>query len=396
MGRSLRHAAMNCGSVGHVAVPDQIPSGRSGDDEQGNDGCGGLGHRWPASDRLLRASGHGRDRTCRWTCGLGSGACSGPDWCRRCGGERGQVGAHDRPVRGIVHQPGLVHDGRLPRRGAGKQVAAAGRAVGRPEVDGAAGAGPRPALSWSVVSCRGARDCVAVGYRDTYASHGFAVLAERWNGARWLVIQSRNPGHAASAFLNGVSCTRRAGCLAVGSTTTRSGDTHALAEKWTRGHWRTLSVTSPALGHATDLNGVSCAGVTCMAVGQYTRTGGRVLALSARWNGRAWRVLRQPARPARPTACCRTCPAGPRRRAGRSATPAELTAPADRDLAGPELAADRWPQPGRRAARRALMSGQDRLRSGGQHRQQAAEPVLDRLDLAGDERHAPATPGALP
>jgi hypothetical protein len=147
------------------------------------------------------------------------------------------------------------------------------------------------------VSCRGARDCVAVGYRDSYASHGFAVLAEQWNGARWLVIQSRNPGHAASAFLNGVSCTRRAGCVAVGSTTTRSGDTHALAEKWTRGHWRTLSVTSPALGHATDLNGVSCAGVTCMAVGQYTRTGGRVLALSARWNGRAWRVLRAASAP---------------------------------------------------------------------------------------------------
>ena len=119
----------------------------------------------------------------------------------------------------------------------------------------------------------------------------------QWNGARWQVIQSRNPGHAASAFLNGVSCTRRAGCLAVGSTTTRSGNTHALAEKWARGHWRTLSVPRPARGHATDLNGVSCAGGTCMAAGQYTGARGRLLALTARWNGRAWRVLRAASAP---------------------------------------------------------------------------------------------------
>jgi hypothetical protein len=51
-------------------------------------------------------------------------------------------------------------------------------------------------------------------------------------------------------------------------------------------------VPRPARGHATELNGVSCAGGTCMAAGQYTDARGRVLALAARWSGRAWRVLR--------------------------------------------------------------------------------------------------------
>lgn len=172
------------------------------------------------------------------------------------------------------------------------------------------------------VSCRRPRDCVAVGYRDSYANRGYSVLAERWNGTRWRIIQSRNPGKAVSAFLNGVSCTRRAGCLAVGSATTRSGDTHALAEKWTRDHWRTLSVPGPARRHATELNGVFCIGGTCMAAGQYTGAQDRVLALAARWSGRAWRILRTASPAGASYSVLQDVSCRPRPRALPSATPA--------------------------------------------------------------------------
>ena len=57
----------------------------------------------------------------------------------------------------------------------------------------------------------------------------------------------------------------------------------------------------------------------------------------------------------------------------------------------------------RRAARRALMPRQDRLRSRGRRRQQAAQPVLDRLDLASHQNSTPPPsrgrcpePGVLP
>jgi hypothetical protein len=92
---------------------------------------------------------------------------------------------------------------------------------------------------------------------------------------------------------------------------------HALAEKWRGGHWRILSVPRPARGHATELNGVSCAGVPAWRPVSTPTPGGGCW----RWPraGAAGRggCCGRPARPARRTACCRTCRAGLRGRGQR-------------------------------------------------------------------------------
>ncbi len=141
------------------------------------------------------------------------------------------------------------------------------------------------------VSCRSGRDCVATGYHYRPGGNGFAVLAEHWNGTRWRIIQSRNPATAGSAFLNGVSCRGSVGCMAVGGYSGRSGEGHALAEQWANGRWRILRLHWPAGARSTELDGLSCVGRFCMAVGMYANASGQVLSLAERWTGASWQLL---------------------------------------------------------------------------------------------------------
>jgi hypothetical protein len=61
------------------------------------------------------------------------------------------------------------------------------------------------------VSCRSAV-CEAIG--DT----GLGTLAERWNGAKWSLQPTPNPGAAAdNDQLTGIACTSPTACIAVGS-----------------------------------------------------------------------------------------------------------------------------------------------------------------------------------
>src|ERR1700732_4525580 len=65
------------------------------------------------------------------------------------------------------------------------------------------------------VSCTGKASCVAVGQ---YAKLGFSslqTLVEVWNGLTWSVVPSPSPGSFAN-YLFGVSCTSRNFCIAVG------------------------------------------------------------------------------------------------------------------------------------------------------------------------------------
>jgi hypothetical protein len=144
----------------------------------------------------------------------------------------------------------------------------------------------------SEVSCRSRRFCVAIGYHFSPAGKGYAVLAESWNGARWQIIQSRNPNGVRSAFLNAVSCRLSVGCIAVGGSAGRSGGGHAIAERWAHGRWGVLRVRWPAGAVATELNGISCDSSSCMAVGMYAVASGRVLTLAERWTGKSWELLK--------------------------------------------------------------------------------------------------------
>jgi hypothetical protein len=66
-------------------------------------------------------------------------------------------------------------------------------------------------------------------------------MAWRWNGTTWIrqTIGGSGP-------LNGVSCSSRRRCTAVGYDLTTSGNSLTLAERWNGRRWRIEPTRSPA------------------------------------------------------------------------------------------------------------------------------------------------------
>ena len=63
------------------------------------------------------------------------------------------------------------------------------------------------------------------------------LLAERWNGKKWTIVPSPDPGGAVQSFFNGVSCTAPSACTATGEQHSASGGGHTLAERWDGATW---------------------------------------------------------------------------------------------------------------------------------------------------------------
>jgi hypothetical protein len=137
------------------------------------------------------------------------------------------------------------------------------------------------------VSCTSPNACTAVG-SDTNSALTELTLAERWNGARWVIQPTPKRSNAA---LSGVSCTSARACTAVGSV----GKSGLLAEVWNGASWRVRPVPAPAGGTGGVLAGVSCESArACTSVGSYTTKAGKRLTLAETWNGTRWRARPTP------------------------------------------------------------------------------------------------------
>ena len=138
------------------------------------------------------------------------------------------------------------------------------------------------------VSCTSARSCVAVGAAAVSQARMLPV-AEIWNGHRWL--GQRVPGPAGTTRLarqlTGVSCSGPSRCVAVGHTTTATGDV-SFADSWNGTRWRLLPLSYPT--GSTELTGVSCRASMCVLTGFYL-TGGQLLPLTFELDGTAQRRL---------------------------------------------------------------------------------------------------------
>lgn len=133
----------------------------------------------------------------------------------------------------------------------------------------------------SAVSCTSSNTCTAVGELG---------LVERWNGRSWS-IQSSDP----NGGLEGVSCLSKKFCIAVGFLY-RGGRAVTLVERWTGSKW--VRQDSPNLRGRGDnnLDGISCTSrAECTAVGS-ADTGGRSLTLAERWDGNHWSIESTPNR----------------------------------------------------------------------------------------------------
>jgi hypothetical protein len=145
------------------------------------------------------------------------------------------------------------------------------------------------------VACTSATGCLAVGFSSPnfFNNQSPATLAERWNGSTWRVEHTPNPPGAAASNLNAASCVSPSACIAVGNTSNSRGTSLTLAQRW-NGHTWSIQPTPSPPGHGFKLlNGVACTSRSfCMAVGNEFDTTGKSLGTVAdRWNGRTWRIV---------------------------------------------------------------------------------------------------------
>ena len=121
------------------------------------------------------------------------------------------------------------------------------------------------------VSCSGST-CVAVGYAaQPTGQTANVVLVSDTAGATWTQESVPQPG-VSNNWLSGVSCGSPTSCVAVGYATDPGGINLAEALVTTDGgaHWTAASVPHPgAATNGETLQGVSCVGAQCVAVGQY-------------------------------------------------------------------------------------------------------------------------------
>ena len=138
------------------------------------------------------------------------------------------------------------------------------------------------------VSCTSRMFCVAVGYHVTKKGVS-KTLVESWNGTTWSIVSAPDKGSGANT-LNGVSCTSSTFCVAVGDYSSYGYDT--LVETWNGSHW---SITpSPGEDRYTDLYGVSCTSSNfCEAVGYYTNPHMHGTLVET-WNGTTWSIVSTP------------------------------------------------------------------------------------------------------
>jgi hypothetical protein len=123
---------------------------------------------------------------------------------------------------------------------------------------------------------------MAVGF-DTDSSGNSFLLAERWNGTSWALLNTPNPSGSTTAQFDGVSCLSATDCEAV------AGDNSATwAEVWNGSTWTVQATPTPSGGSRPSLSAVSCTSASaCTAVGGYSN-GAKDVPLAEIWNGTSW------------------------------------------------------------------------------------------------------------
>ena len=144
----------------------------------------------------------------------------------------------------------------------------------------------------SGVSCSSPTACTAVGHY--FASSSIPTLAEAWNGTKWVIQKTPVPAGTSVFEFLGVSCASGTACTAVGFFINGSNNDVMLAEAWNGTKWVIQHIPIPIGATSSVLRGVSCSSPTaCTAVGDYIGTS-TFATLAESWNGTKWVVQKTP------------------------------------------------------------------------------------------------------
>ncbi len=136
------------------------------------------------------------------------------------------------------------------------------------------------------VSCHVATSCMAVGsFHNSFFSQDH-TLAESFS-LLWQQQTFTDPGPSIAGGVADVSCPSMRFCVSVGSFETTS-DFETYAETWDGTQWNVRTVPNPS---TTNLTAVSCSSATaCTAVGNGGDALSGFVTLAERWNGTTWTV----------------------------------------------------------------------------------------------------------
>lgn len=142
------------------------------------------------------------------------------------------------------------------------------------------------------IAALSASDIWAVG--TSQASNNIQhTLIEHWNGTKWSIVASPNPGPSNNS-LRSIAVVSSTSAWVVGSYINAQGITETLTEHWNGTKWSV--VTSPNPGSSTNsfYSVARIAGTNQLwAVGTYSNgNGGQTL--TERWNGTQWKVVVSP------------------------------------------------------------------------------------------------------
>jgi hypothetical protein len=139
------------------------------------------------------------------------------------------------------------------------------------------------AANFDGVACSSKTFCIAVGVYANRAGK-FVTLAEKWNGSHWTVQPTPNPANFKGAGLNAVACTSPSACTSVGGFATHAGNTFPLTEVWNGSHWSIQPTPTPSNSKQSQLLGVACPSASlCIAVGQSGGGGLAEVRRGSRW-----------------------------------------------------------------------------------------------------------------
>jgi hypothetical protein len=145
------------------------------------------------------------------------------------------------------------------------------------------------------VSCVSRSFCVAVGYYQPNSDT--RPLIESWDGARWSITPSPNPGTYDQLY--GVSCASLRLCVAVGYYHAGNDRNRTLIESWDGVRWSIAASPNTSVNDGNILTSVSCtSGSFCTAVGHYRHIAvNRTKVLIESWDGTRWSIAANPSMP---------------------------------------------------------------------------------------------------
>jgi hypothetical protein len=120
------------------------------------------------------------------------------------------------------------------------------------------------------------------------------TLIEHFNGTKWSVVPSPNPGKLRN-ILYGVAAISDSDVWAVGEAQNTTGSWQTLAERWDGSSWSVVPAVNQGLNGNQFYAVKAIASDNVYAVGQQASTGFPNKALIEHWDGTAWNVEPEPA-----------------------------------------------------------------------------------------------------